>query len=176
MITKMEVDNYRLLNDFSADLNELTVVIGANAVGKSTLLDCLQCISQCAEFPLNTVLGWHWGIVSLLNVAENKDKKLSWRLTFRKPENGLWAQMHMEEKHPLVYEVVIQSDMQRQAKAQYEILKTSEPYPGYHDPLKYLEATPYRRHIFNRRTHRLEPFDEAVSSPPWPEARYFFFR
>jgi predicted ATPase len=49
MITRMKVDNYRLLNEFTADLNKLNVVIGTNAVGKSTLIDCLQFISQCAE-------------------------------------------------------------------------------------------------------------------------------
>jgi len=164
MIRKMEIDGYRLLNEFAADLGALTVVIGANAVGKSTLLDCLQCISQCVEYPLNTVLGWHWGMLSLLNVAEKKEQKLIWRLTFTKPKTGLWAQLPMEEEHALVYEVVLQSDIQRQALAQYEVLRTSEPYPGFQDPLKYLEATLHRRHIFNRRTHRLEIFDEAVSS------------
>jgi predicted ATPase len=111
MIIKMEVDGYRLLNEFSVDLGALTVVIGANAVGKSTLLDCLQCISQCAEYPLNTVLGWHWGIVSLLNVAEKKDQKLSWRITFRRPQHGFWVQMPMEEERALLYEVVLQTDM-----------------------------------------------------------------
>lgn len=42
MITKIEVRGYRLLNGFMADFQPLTVVIVANAVGKSTLLDCLQ--------------------------------------------------------------------------------------------------------------------------------------
>jgi len=164
MIRKLEVDGYRLLNDFSADLGALTVVIGANAVGKSTLLDCLQCISQSVEFPLNTVLGWHWGMLSLLNVAGKREKRLTWRLTFTKPKTGLWAQMRMEGEHALVYEVVLQSDITGQAKTQYEVLRTSEPYPGYPEPLKYLEATPYRRSIFTRN-HRLEPFDEGVTYP-----------
>lgn len=46
MITKIEVQGYRLLNGFMADFYPLTVVIGANAVGKSTLLDCLQIIAR----------------------------------------------------------------------------------------------------------------------------------
>lgn len=45
MITKIEVQGYRLLNGFMADFFPLTVVIGANAVEKSSLLDCLQMIA-----------------------------------------------------------------------------------------------------------------------------------
>jgi len=48
MITKIEIQGYRLLNGFMADFQPLTVVIGANAVGKSTLLDCLQMIARHA--------------------------------------------------------------------------------------------------------------------------------
>jgi predicted ATPase len=162
MIIKMEVDGYRLLNEFSADLGALTVVIGANAVGKSTLLDCLQCISQCVEYPLNTVLGWHGGMVSLLNAAEKKDEKLSWKIIFK---HGSWAQMPMEEERALLYEVVLQTDMQRRASAQYEALTSPEPRPGFAEPFKFLEATPHRRRIYNRRTKRLESFDESMPRP-----------
>lgn len=165
MITRIEVDGYRLLKEFSADLGSLTVVIGANAVGKSTLLDCLQCISQCVEHPLNTVLGWHWGIVSLLNVAEKNTQNLSWKITFRKPHDGYWEQMPINEDRALTYNVVLQTDMQGQAFVQYEALKASEPRPGFADPFKFLEATQNRKHIYNWRTNHLVPFDEAVLNP-----------
>ena len=42
MITQIEIGGYRLLDEFKADFKPLTVVLGANAVGKSTLIDCLQ--------------------------------------------------------------------------------------------------------------------------------------
>jgi predicted ATPase len=161
MITKIEIKNYRLLKEFSADLRDLTVVIGANAVGKSTLMDCLQCISQCVEFPLDTVLGWHWGMASLLNVCETRDPKLTWQLTFKKPESGYWSQIPMEDKE-LVYEVELKSDMQNQALVQREILRNLGPNPDFPNPFKYLEATLRRRQIYNRRSHKLESFDEAV--------------
>ena len=51
MITQIEIGGYRLLDEFKADFKPLTVVIGANAVGKSTLIDCLQLIAQCCDFP-----------------------------------------------------------------------------------------------------------------------------
>ena len=59
MISQIEIEGYRLLDEFEADLTQLTVVIGANAVGKSTLIDCLQLIAQCSALPVNTVMGLH---------------------------------------------------------------------------------------------------------------------
>ena len=47
---------------------------------------------------------------------------------------------------------------------QYEVLRNREPIQGYTEPLKFLEATPYKRHIFDKKQSRLIAFDEAQSS------------
>ena len=160
MITQIEIGGYRLLNGFEADFEPLTVVIGANAVGKSTLIDCLQLIGECCEFPLNTAMGWHHGALSLLT-AENSNGQLAWRITFRKPST--WDDFPLAEGEALVYEVVLQADEQGQMHPRYEVLRTQEPVHG--EPLKFLEATPYQQHIFDTEQLRLVPFDEAQSSP-----------
>jgi predicted ATPase len=161
MIKKIEINGYRLLDDFSAALRPLTVVIGANAVGKSTLLDCLQCVAQCAESPFNTVIGWHWGMISLLNAAQ-KERKMKWCLTFCKPNNFFWTRLPIDDDLELFYEVVLEADMQGQAQVQYEVLRKPEPSHGYTEAFKYLEATPFRRQIYSREEHGLVPFDEAL--------------
>lgn len=161
MITQIEIGGYRLLDDFKADLGPLTVVIGANAVGKSTLIDCLQLIGECCEFPLNTALGWHHGALSLLT-AGNGNGQLAWSVTFRKPP--AWDDFPLAAGEALVYEVVLQADAQGQMHPQYEVLRTQEPAPGYREPLKLLEATLYQRHIFDTEQDRLIPFDEAQSA------------
>ena len=163
MITRIEIEGYRLLDGFAADLKPLSVVIGANAVGKSTLIDCLQLIAQCAEFPVNTAIGWHWGPASLLT-AGNEDGKLTWRITVQKPAAAFWNQVPLEEGKPLVYEAALQADPQGQVRPQYEVLRKPEPAPGYTEAFKFLEATPYRRTILDR-SHNLIPFDEAQPSP-----------
>ena len=160
MITQIEIGGYRLLDGFEADLKPLTVVIGANAVGKSTLIDCLQLIAECCEFPINTAMGWHHGALSLLT-AENSNGQLAWSVTFRKPPT--WDDFPLAEGEALVYEVVLQADEQGQMHPQYEVLRTQEPVHG--EPLKFLEATPYQQHIFDTEQLRLIPFDEAQSSP-----------
>ena len=161
MITKIEIQGYRLLNGFKADLRPLTVVIGANAVGKSTLLDCLQLISQCAESPLNTAIGWHWGMSSFLN-ASSGENRLGWKITLEKPHNSFWNRLPLDDDQKLYYEVSLQKDLQEQAQVQYEILRKPEPAPGYSEAFKYLETTPYRRQIYSRDKHNLVPFDEAL--------------
>ena len=160
MITQIEIGGYRLLDGFEADLNPLTVVIGANAVGKSTLIDCLQLIGECCEFPLNTAIGWHHGPASLLT-AGNGNGQLAWSVTFRKPP--IWDDFPLPEGKALVYEVNLQADAQGQIHPQYEVLRSQEPVHG--EPLKFLEATPYQQHIFDTEQLRLVPFDEAQSSP-----------
>ena len=164
MITKIEIDGYRLLDSFTADFRPLTVVIGANAVGKSTLLDCLQMISQCAEQPLNTVFGWHWGFQSLINAATAKGT-CGWNITFEKPKNPIWSQLPMEADQSFCYEVALQGDAQGRVVALNEVLRRLQPFPGYSNSLKYLEATPFGRKIYSRQSHNLVPFDEALPLP-----------
>ena len=70
---------------------------------------------------------------------------------------------------PLVYEVVLGSDPQGQVRPQYEVLRNPKPAPGHTEPYKFLEATPYRRTILNRK-RELVPFDEAQPSTAAEEA------
>ncbi len=57
MIEEIEIDGYRLLHGFKADLKALNVIVGANATGKSSLIDCLQLISYCCRLPISAAFG-----------------------------------------------------------------------------------------------------------------------
>ncbi len=162
MITEIEIGGYRLLDDFKADLKQLTVVIGANATGKSTLIDCHQLIAECCGFPLDTVFGWHYGAASILT-SRNENNSLTWKITFRLPAS--WDVVLVERGELLVYEVELKADPYGQIRPQYEVLRTQRPRKGYANPLKFLESTPYRRHLFDRNKGRFVPFDESQSEP-----------
>lgn len=162
MITQIEVGGYRLLDEFEADLKPLTVVIGANAVGKSTLIDCLRLIADCSAVPVNTAMGVHGGAASLLSVG-NANGRLAWKITFHMP--AARDALPLEAGKPLVYEVVLQADAQSQMHPQYEVLRNRDPAQGYAEPFKFLEATRYRQQIFDSKQSRLIPFDEVRSSP-----------
>jgi predicted ATPase len=84
MIKTIEIEGYRLLDQFKANLGPLTVVIGANATGKSTLQDFLGFLSSAMQRPLNTVLAERGGIGSVLT-ANAQAKHVGWRITFARP-------------------------------------------------------------------------------------------
>ncbi len=161
MITEIEIGGYRLLDDFKADFKPLTVVIGANAVGKSTLIDCLQLIGECCEVPLNTAFGWHYGAASILT-SGNENMRMNWNITFRNPAKSDALPLRLGES--LVYEVVLRADQHGQIHPQYEVFRTQEPRQGHANPLKFLEVTPYRRHIFDRKQRQFIPFDETQTA------------
>ena len=62
MIQRLRFDGYRLLDEFEADLGQLTVVIGANATGKSSLLEALSLVTQGMEVPIEDAVGFRGGM------------------------------------------------------------------------------------------------------------------
>lgn len=162
MIHSVEIQGYRLLDDFKADLGSLTVVIGANATGKSTLLECLKLVSQCAEFPLGEVNDWHGGLMSILN-ASSPIFQLGWRITFTKPkDNPFWAGAPFDANRKFVYEVGVRADHYFGPVPVFEVLRTAEPFEGHDQPFKYLDSSGTRSMIFDRQKKKLVPFDDAI--------------
>lgn len=51
-IERVEISGYRPFSGFDAGLDPLTVIIGANATGKSSLFDALRLLSHAAENPI----------------------------------------------------------------------------------------------------------------------------
>ena len=158
MITRIKFGGYRLLNDFEADLKPLNVVIGANASGKSSLINGLHLIRDCCGFPLNTAIEQNGGAFSLLT-AGGGSGQLTWEIDFQRPANPYWDDVPLEPENPLSYEVVLKADAQGLMQAQYEVLRYLYPAAGYKGSLKHLEATPYRRQVFDRKQHKLIEFD-----------------
>ena len=158
MITRIKFKGYRLLSDFEADLKQLNVVIGANACGKSSLINGLHLVRECCAYPLNAAIGRNWGASSLLT-AGNGNGELKWEIDFRKPVNAYWDDVPLEKNNPLSYEVILKADAQGLMHAQYEVLKNLHPAVGHQESLKHLEATPFRKNVFDRKQHRLIPFD-----------------
>ena len=168
MIKSVELNGYRLLRDFKADLDQLTVVIGANATGKSTLISALQLINWAVEFPLKDAVAWSGGLSSVLS-AFGEIETLAWRLTFSKPGNHpFWRMVPLENDRCYLYEVTIARDAYGQPIPVSEVLRNEEPSDGHEQPLKFLEATRYKSLVFSRKEHRLVPFDEMPEEGSLP--------
>jgi len=165
MIKKLEVTGYRLLDEFEADFGDITVVIGANATGKSTLIDCLQFISQSTESPLNDVLRRRRGIASVAS-AYADTKAVGWKLTFVKPSAPhVLSTWPFAQHDRFIYEVKLDQDALGEAKVLYEVLRRAEPGAGADEALKFLESRGGRSVIFDPGEGRLVDFDTAPAVP-----------
>jgi predicted ATPase len=162
MISSLKMSGYRLLDEFSADFGPLTVVIGANATGKSTLIDALRLMCECAEFPLQKALDLHGWAPSLLN-ASSKGEKIGWRLAFSKPKHQTrWAFLPLHENVGYTYEVTIGIDRRLgQAIPEQEVLRLTEPRSGFAGPFKFFEVSGDHAVIYDPRERRLVPFEDV---------------
>ena len=157
MIDTIEIDGFRLLNSFKADLKPLTVIIGANATGKSSLIDCLQLISWCCEHSFTKILGTN---TDSQLTYDGKTSDLRWKLAFCKPKTIYWNELPLENDL-LVYEVNLHFDKLGRVNPRQEILRNSSSKPGESSPLKYLESAPHQRQIFDKKSGQLVSFDEV---------------
>ena len=49
MLKRLEIDNFKTLNRFAMDFSPMTVIVGNNASGKSTILQVLSMLSSCVQ-------------------------------------------------------------------------------------------------------------------------------
>lgn len=164
MITSIEVEGYRLLHDFKADLGPLTVVIGANATGKSTLLDFLRFVRDAADRPLNSALKDHGGFSAVLS-ATAETQRIAWRITFTKPtENPIWSSLPIEADTELVHEASLTGGATYYlAVPEYEALRYAQPLPGYQIPFKLFEHRAGTRRVFDSQLRQLVDFDAVLT-------------
>lgn len=165
MIERVHFDGYRLLDGFDADFGQLTVVIGANATGKSSLLDALSLVTHGMEFPVEDVVAFRGGMWSIPNAGRECDE-IGWQLTFCKPaDHPFWSRIPVADNTPCVYEGRIGRDRVGRVDPRYECLRYAKPRPGKHKPFMMLEAERQRARIFDPSTGKLTPFDEPKESP-----------
>jgi predicted ATPase len=63
---RLRVKGFRRLADVAFELRPLTVMIGANGVGKTSVLDAVSLLSQAARGGLNAAIGEHSGLSAIL--------------------------------------------------------------------------------------------------------------
>ena len=91
-LTKIEVDGYRPFRQFTAEPEALTVIIGANATGKSSLFDFLRFVRRAVTGPLPPEI----------------DERATGKLLFHagQPERIAFAlTLDLSQRLPLRYEV-----------------------------------------------------------------------
>ena len=159
MIEEIEIDGFKLLNGFKADLKPLTVIIGANATGKSSLIECLQRIRWCCGLPLRTALG---SFPQSILTFDGSTSDLRWKLVLHKPSSDYWKDFPIENCN-LIYEVGFQFDRTGRAIPTNETLLETISQSNRSVSKIYLQSTPSQQQIFDRKSGKLISFDEKDS-------------
>lgn len=163
MIEKFFLEGYRLLDRLEIDLGRLTVVIGANSTGKSSLLDALSLITASVDWPIEDVVSALGGLWSILNYGRDCDE-LRWQITFAKSsDHPIWSKMPLSPNARCVYEARLGRDLEGKVKPRYECLRYASPQPGHSTPFKMLEVENERAKVFDSKTGKLTDFDQPNS-------------
>jgi len=77
MIKSIKASNFKTFNELDVNLNEINILIGANASGKSNFIDAFRFIRDIAAYGLKNAISMQGGMESLRNVYnDNKDISL----------------------------------------------------------------------------------------------------
>jgi predicted ATPase len=98
MLTQLRVKNFRLLRDVTVNFeNGLTVFVGPNSSGKSTVLEVLDFIARCADESLSAAIVAHGGFGSIrtANTASPIEIGTKW-IFATTAEGGTGRNWHLE--------------------------------------------------------------------------------
>lgn len=96
-INHIRIDGFRRLRGLDLPLKPLMVLIGANGVGKSSLLDAFTLLSSSASGRLNETISQFGGISSLL--TRDQAEELSIHIRMEVPNhNPLQYELHLQPK------------------------------------------------------------------------------
>jgi predicted ATPase len=108
-ITRLKVSNFKSFDELEVDLRPLSVVVGANAAGKSNFLEIFRFIRDLAAHGLENAVSLQGGMEYLANLKIGAKRPVSLEVTFDFPqilpvrveENELWVASVFESTYKL---------------------------------------------------------------------------
>lgn len=123
-IKRIEIRGFRRLQDLEIEMRPLMVMIGANGVGKSSLLDAVSLLSASAGGALNRTLSELGGVADVLTRGHSGDISLA-------------ASMDVPGHQPLKYDLNIEPRGQAYTISR-EVLSQQRQSSG--EPFKHIQA------------------------------------
>jgi predicted ATPase len=154
LLSELQVGGYRALEGFQARLTRLTVIIGANASGKSSLFDLLALPSFAAQAPLPPEVDPRSVGKALFHLGA--PERIEWRM-----------RVEREEARPLQYSVRINGPLGRAEVATERLVSLeSGPEGRESEVFKFLEFRNGAGTVqsVSRVRQRLEPASWTLSS------------
>ena len=165
-IMNLEIKGFRRLHNIDIEMRPLMVMIGANGVGKTSLLDAISLMSASAEGKLNKTLSEMGGITDVLTRESSMELSLS-------------AEMDCPGYNPLKY------NLQLEPKGQSYIISNEtliQQRHGYNQPFIHIESLHNDIRYFDMEANRLvspewehNPMESSLSQVPklFKQPEYF---
>lgn len=118
MIRSLYIDNFKALNDFTIELKPLTVLIGTNGSGKTTILQALDLMANFTKMDMDTYLEKRNWKPSELKSKTNKKLHMTFRVIFKMGADDIeWTfvlnPVKTKEKINVVSEEIINKTKQK---------------------------------------------------------------
>lgn len=143
-ISRLRVSGFRRLRDLDLEARPLTVLIGANSSGKTSLLDAFRLLSASAAGRLKDTLDELGGVLDILTRG-------------RASELTLTANMEVPGHEALRYELTVAPKGVGYV-IPYEML--SQKHPGYSEPFKHIDSSAGDVRYY-------EPEEKGLVRPDW---------
>lgn len=146
MIKSIYIDNFKALNDFSIDLKPLTVLIGGNGSGKSTILQAIDLLCNIVKMDIDSYIQSRvWEPSDLKSQLSSSSKRqITFRTTF---------ELDIDGNEELIWEITFNSN-----KTENKLFFTGEKV--YNKTNKTTVLRYYSRNI--ERFNRLDGKNETL--------------
>ena len=104
-ITKIEISNFKSFENLSIHLNDFNLLVGANASGKSNLVQAFQFLRDIVNHGLENAISLQGGIEYLRNIKIAQSQPFSFRIIMQGESEGFWPGRHRESRSFKIYKI-----------------------------------------------------------------------
>ena len=116
-ITKIEISNFKSFDNQSIHLNDFNLLVGANASGKSNLVQAFQFVRDIVNHGLENAISLQGGVEYLQNIKIAQSQPLSFRVVMQGEAIELWPRRHLKHQlikiHEIDYELSLKFHTQK---------------------------------------------------------------
>ncbi len=155
--TEVSIKGYRRLSSLKMQLRPLTVMIGPNGVGKTSILEVFSLLAASGIGKLKDTLSKSGGIQDIITF--DRSNEVAFKLSMSIPDH-----------QPLIYNFSIQP---KALSYEIGVESLSQLRDGCHEPFKYIDSHGLHAEYYNPEKNRLEPpnwehscFETSLSQVP----------
>ena len=104
-ITKIEISNFKSFDNQSIQLSDFNLLVGANASGKSNLVQAFQFLRDIVNHGLENAISLQGGVEYLQNIKIAQSQPFSFRIIMQGESKGFWPGRHRESRSFKIYKI-----------------------------------------------------------------------